>query len=253
MIRGIQSLSNGQIPYLTTGSGPDAIFFHGGVATPDAYLPLLERLGGHFRITAPVLPGHGTSMGIISDWTPDDYTSVITDFAAARGIRPALVAGHSFGGMIAILTGARYPGSRIIALSPCGLPYPMSRRGYISLMAGEIRILLAERVDLAKIEGIVPAVPGMLTTAITHPGDVSWLERHAFTFDISQTLGSLTNAIALIWGEKDRIVPVSVGLKMSALCSRAKLRILPEYGHIFSVTMPDLTYREMMNILNRPD
>ncbi len=99
------------VHYQTRGEGPDVVLIHGVTSSLAAWyngiLPSLAAAG--FRVTAYDLRGHG-----LSDSTPGGYSSRETalDLAAlldTLGIGQAMLAGHSFGGAIAMNFAALYP------------------------------------------------------------------------------------------------------------------------------------------------
>ena len=90
-------------------SGPALLALHGGSARWQAYQALLEPLALHWHVFAPDLRGHGAS-----SWTPGRYR--LWDFAAdmvsllERVVRePAVIAGHSLGGEVAIIVASERP------------------------------------------------------------------------------------------------------------------------------------------------
>lgn len=97
--------------YQTRGEGPDVVLVHGVTSSLAAWyngiFPSLIAAG--FRVTIFDLRGHG-----LSDSTPTGYTSedMATDMLALMdelGIEKPVVAGHSFGGAIAMHFAVLFP------------------------------------------------------------------------------------------------------------------------------------------------
>src|SRR5262245_5372497 len=92
---------------------PSVVLLHGGPGTYDHsyFKPDFGRLAEHAQVVYLDLRGHGRS-----DWGPTDEWSfeVCADdlraFCDVLGIDRPVVYGHSMGGFVAMLYGARHPG-----------------------------------------------------------------------------------------------------------------------------------------------
>src|SRR5215471_538580 len=98
LIRGIQT------HYQARGEGPDVVLIHGLCSSLASWyngtMPSLVSAG--FRVTVYDLRGHG-----LSELTPNGYSSYemaedLKAFLDGLGIDRVLLAGHSFGGAIAM-------------------------------------------------------------------------------------------------------------------------------------------------------
>jgi pimeloyl-ACP methyl ester carboxylesterase len=102
--------ANGPVSLATRdygGDGPDLLFIPGGGQTLVDCDVLAPYLTTSFRVAAMDVRGHGLSDDAPFTWDAvlDDVDAVI----AALGMQDAAVVGHSLGGMIAALHGARNP------------------------------------------------------------------------------------------------------------------------------------------------
>lgn len=105
-----------------TGSGPDLLFLHGaGGVPPDD--PFLRRLGEHFTVHAPLLPGYEDSEGGDHLRSMLDVTLHVDDVRRSLALERPLLVGHSMGGMIAAEMAAVAPDSveRLVLIAPAGL------------------------------------------------------------------------------------------------------------------------------------
>lgn len=94
-----------RVGYVVAGRGPAALFFHGWGLSPTAYrrpIQAMSRAG--CRVYAPALPGFGGTRELEPvRRTFDGYADWVAEFLDAVGEdEVALVAGHSFGGGVAV-------------------------------------------------------------------------------------------------------------------------------------------------------
>lgn len=90
-------------------NGPPFVILHGGSARWQAGTALIDLLIPRFHVYAPDLRGHG-----YSGWAPGGYQvrSYVEDIASLlqQVVRePAILYGHSLGGMVAVMTTALHP------------------------------------------------------------------------------------------------------------------------------------------------
>lgn len=89
-------------------TGFPLVMLHGGSGRWQLYSGMLAELAEHYHVFAPDLRGHGKS-----GWVPAGYT--IRDYVEDIGVflrmvsGPAVLMGHSLGGIIAVATAKAYP------------------------------------------------------------------------------------------------------------------------------------------------
>ena len=97
--------------YQQSGEGPDVVLVHAVTSNQAVWVftGLTDALAAEFRVTSYDLRGHG-----FSDRPPTGYTSAVMtedlrQLHAALGLGPAVLVGHSFGGVTAIHTALLHP------------------------------------------------------------------------------------------------------------------------------------------------
>lgn len=107
---------------------PPIVFLHG--ASTSLYDPLFsfaDKLSGRARLLFIDRPGHGGSdIGGKDNIRPDGQADAVAQLMRKRGIRRAIIVGHSFGGAITAAFALRHPEmvSGLVFLSPAVYPWP---------------------------------------------------------------------------------------------------------------------------------
>jgi pimeloyl-ACP methyl ester carboxylesterase len=96
------------IAYDDVGQGPVIVLVHGSPGTSRAWQPVAERLGARFRVIAPNLPGYGATTRPGGEGPGDSsYAAGLLEALIAAVGRPVVLAGHSYGGVVALMTALR--------------------------------------------------------------------------------------------------------------------------------------------------
>lgn len=90
------------------GYGAVVLALHGHFGSARTFAGLARELAGSVRVIAIDQRGHGQGRKGLR-YAPDDYVADAAAFVEARNLAPAIVLGHSMGGVIAYLLAARRP------------------------------------------------------------------------------------------------------------------------------------------------
>ena len=104
------------IAYDDAGQGPVIVLVHGSPGTSRAWQPVSERLAARFRVISPNLPGYGGTTRPAGEGPGDSsYAAGLIEALIAQVGPPVVLAGHSYGGAVALVTALR---GRV---TPCAL------------------------------------------------------------------------------------------------------------------------------------
>jgi pimeloyl-ACP methyl ester carboxylesterase len=116
------------IHYACLGEGPDVVLLHGLTGSLGAWHPrIVAELSADYRLTLVDLPGHGRSGLRPAGYTTRDIAADIAALLDHLAIERACLAGHSYGGAVALHFGLVHPGrttalvladTRVRALQP---------------------------------------------------------------------------------------------------------------------------------------
>nr|MBP8291448.1 alpha/beta fold hydrolase [Caldilineaceae bacterium] len=92
------------------GPGPALLFIHGATGSHATFLPFVPALAQHAHVYALDLRGHGLSVRTPGAYQVPDYGRDVAAFLQQVIGRPAVVAAHSLGGLVALWVAATAPG-----------------------------------------------------------------------------------------------------------------------------------------------
>jgi pimeloyl-ACP methyl ester carboxylesterase len=69
--------------------------------------------------------------------------------------------------------------------------------------------------------------------------------------DLTSCLSLISVPTLIIWGEKDRITPLSDGYLMKEKIAQSELKIIPGQGHAFHHEAPEEIAREILQFISR--
>lgn len=196
------------------GEGLDLALVHGLSGSWRWWWPLVERLGARCRLHLLELPRLGRlHAGEMALW--------LERILDAAGLERVCVAGHSLGGLVAAELAMRRPERvrRLVLVAPAGIPCGRS-------VLGRAIPLIEELYDL---RGRFPTI----VADALRTGPVSLVHRIAYVSerDLRAELGSVRAPTLLVWGDRDRLVPVWAAEEWRRLLPTSQLVRLP-CGHV---------------------
>jgi pimeloyl-ACP methyl ester carboxylesterase len=256
----------------------DLVLLHGQPGLGADWDGVVAALPERIRAYAPDRPGYGSNPrpgGGLAD-----NARAVLDELDARGIARAALAGHSWGGGVALTVAALAP-ERVEALILVASAGPGCVTGFdwvfaapgagqvLSLLSWELTPVIA-RAWLRRVARSQPDA----NVARLHPnihvwGDARWdhgpiwrtvlREQHSVVreSDGLGLLAPLVSAPALLLADPaDKLVPISTSEQLERLLPDATLRLIGGAGHHLPLRAPDRVAAEMTEFLdglNAPD
>jgi pimeloyl-ACP methyl ester carboxylesterase len=231
------------VRYVEAGSqnpGTPLLLIHGYNGSSDLFLYyLMPALGMQRRVLAFDLPGNGWSAKLAA-YSLRTYADFVAAFLDALGIAEADLLGHSMGGQVAIAAILANPHRfrRLVLVDSAGLRRPLS--GLLS----PLRMVTDSSMRLTSLYPLYLRVG--LKARAAHQG-MKMLQQEC----IGSSLEHVTHPTLLIWGERDRVIPVSHGVAMAKQMPNARLEILPGCGHIPFHEKPQEFSKSVLTFLTR--
>lgn len=218
------------------GSGVPLLFLHGASGAP-VWAPYMDLLAQQFDLFLPEHPGFGRSTPGDSIESISDLAFFYLDFLDTLGLPFVHLAGTSMGGWIAAEIAIRNC-SRLKSLTligPAGLSNPHDP--YFDLLMSDVPEVITAAIHdqaLARQALSMKPTPEQQLLTMQNWGRVSQLvwEPRAHSRDLAKWLHRITIPTLILWGEYDRICPVSNAAVFQSLIPGSRLQWIRNCGHL---------------------
>jgi len=261
--------------FVKVGTGPAILLLHGLGCDHRTWLPVIDSLARHYTVIAPDLLGHGLSDKPRADYSVGGFANGMRDLLTVLGIDKATVVGHSFGGGVAMQFAYQFPErtERLVLVGSGGLGpegsaaiRAITTTGFYRVMglltlpgvrhvgAAGLRALSRtgrkEFRDFDEVAAIYESFEDPATrAAIRHVvrAVVDWQGQIVTMADRAY----LTEAMPMLvmWGDEDRVIPISHARRAAELAPEARIEILPNSGHFPHKDHPDLFVKVLRNFV----
>jgi pimeloyl-ACP methyl ester carboxylesterase len=255
--------------YFVGGEGPPLILVHGLGGAAANWTELVPLLAKRHRVLVPDLPGHGGSTALPAVAGLEPFADRVALVAEREGMLPAVLVGHSLGGMIVLRMALLRPedASAIVLAAGAGLSVGnVWGRNLLSVfstirpgrLAGHYRARVARSsllrrfvfgfVSVADPAGLTDdAVEGFLAAHLLHT-DVNSAWRALRADDPRQELEAVGCPVLVLWGAEDVQLPLDDAFEYTRRL-RARLRVIPGCGHLLIGERPDVCDRAIEEFL----
>jgi pimeloyl-ACP methyl ester carboxylesterase len=245
------------VSYQRAGWGPLLVLLHGIAGSSDTWNDVIEELAERYTVVAPDLLGHGESAKPRGDYSLGAYASGIRDLLTALGHDRGTIVGHSLGGGVAMQMAYQFPErcERLVLVSSGGLGREVHFLLRAAALPGSewvLPVLAANRI--IRTGASVGALLGRVGMRAGPDLEEMWRSfaslgdrgaREAFVHSLRGVIdpgGQRVNAsdrlylaqrmpMMLIWGERDRIIPVEHGRAAHEMIPGSRFEAFPNAGH----------------------
>lgn len=237
------TLTNGvKLEYAEQGlaSGTPIIFLHGYTDSWHSFQSILPHLPSNVHAFAISQRGHGDSDRPLTGYALSDFASDIADFMKQLKIGPAIIVGHSMGGIIAQQLTLDYPqlvkGLVIVSSTPQFVDNP-EMTGFLAAINSLGDTVDPEFAKAFQAGTIVKPIDKtyfdtLVAESCKVPGHV-WKAAMAAIASTNFTtkLPKITQPVLVFWGDKDNICFRSDQDLFMGQLSKAKLLVYEGIGH----------------------
>jgi pimeloyl-ACP methyl ester carboxylesterase len=243
--------------YLVGGSGRPLLLVHGLGSRGEDWANLIPQLiAGGNRVYAVDLLGYGrSSQPKDKAYSIAEQAGMVEGFLDSQHLQRVDLAGWSMGGWIAMRVALEHPERirRLVLLDSAGLRFKL---GFDPALFQP-----ASPTDIAALEDLlIPnprPLPRFVAIAMLRRGDqIGWVvHRSVQSMMTGQDLldgklGALTMPVLIGWGDKDKLIPISVGYALHAQILQSVLDVYQGCGHLAPGQCIDQVGPSVVDFLN---
>lgn len=247
-----------RIRYADIGTGPAVMLIHGQGGSWQWWLRILPTVARHGRVIALDLAGFGESDPIDTGDVLDEHVATIIELLDYLDLPDAIIVGHSMGGLVSLKVACDHP-ERVSGLL-------LTNAGGADIGAQRLRLIVTGLRIFNTVFAIrwvprlvanSPWLRSALFAAAVHdrrsvstalareilprmaaPGFTQSL-RAAAAVANQMTPQAVACPSLIVWGVRDRILPLSAAHSLASTIPDARLVPLPDVGHCAMVEAPD--------------
>jgi pimeloyl-ACP methyl ester carboxylesterase len=221
------------VRYRVAGSGKPLVLVHGLAGSWRWWSPLFGALAARRRVNVVDLPRLHPPV------RPERLSEWLGRWLDAAGLERVDLAGHSLGGLVAAELASAEGGRtrRLVLVAPAGIP---CGRSFPSRAAQLL-------VELYEVRRWLP----MLAADALRTGPVGVVRGIAFVSgrDLRGELAAVRVPTLLVWGERDRLVPLRIAEEWRQTLADARLAYL-QCGHVPMLEAPHQLADSMLSFLD---
>ncbi len=245
-------VDNLRINYIYKGNLQDnpVVFLPGWMAEPKLYFKFLTNIKDLVILD---WPGFFKSEEPLSVWGIKEYSDFLKKFLKKLNIKKCILIGHSFGGAVALYYASCYPqklDKLILVAASCirhkGWKYNLKIKIFQAMAK-----LLKVALSFLMFFKIYNKIKRKLYCLIDNEdylvdGRMKEIYLKIIRTDLQDKMSKIKVPTFLIWGDKDKSVPIKEAYTIQHLIKNSQIKIIKNAGHFPFLDNP----KEWENILN---
>jgi pimeloyl-ACP methyl ester carboxylesterase len=261
------------VNYIEMGEGPPLLLIHGLAGSWQNWLETIPYFARTRRVLAPDLPGFGDSPLPPEKISMPGYGRLIDHFCASVEVERCSVIGNSMGGFIAAELAIAHPQrvDRLVLVSAAGITaeHQRNERALAVMRRFEAALAWASthpkpnfllrprgRQALRLVFAHPEKLPGPLlfeqAKGSGKPGFIDALDALS-DYPLRERLERVSVPTLIIWGERDRLVPLRDADVFEELIPDARKLVYADTGHVSMLERPARFNRDVGAFLEGSD
>lgn len=255
--------AGGEVAFEILGDGPPVVLIHGTPSWSYLWRDVAGVLAGQHTVYVYDLLGYGASeKREHQDVSIAAQTRVLAELLDLWGLEQPCVAGHDFGGTIALrlllLGGRRFRRLALcdpVAIAPWITPFSRHVQAHLEafqtmpghihrqMIATHIRTAIAREMTDEQLEPYLRPWLGGGGQAAYYRQVAQFDER--FTREIEPRYGEIRMPTLVLWGAQDGWLDPQFGQQLARAIPGARLSLIPGAGHFLPEDRPDVVAAEL--------
>lgn len=207
------------------------VLLHGWGGTKESWKNNIRALSKHFDCISLDLPGFGGSQAPNKPWGTLEYADFVRKFVTQLKIKSPVIVGKSFGGRIAIAFASKWPKEiqDLILVSSAGIEVKATRLR-LKILTFKLLGMATSMIPYLDMDAARKKVYQFLGLKVegAYKREVKKLVTNQ---DLRWMLNSIEAKTLIVWGDKDEVLPISIGERLSAGIEHSKLEIIEGGDH----------------------
>lgn len=237
------------------GKGKPVLVLHHETGTLDR-LPFYDLLAAHYDVIVPHHPGYSRS-------ARPEWTRSVRDIAVAyRGLLSDLkvadtaLVGLGFGGWIAAEMSGMAPAdlSKLVLVGSMGIKPPqgdildLAITGYVDYA----RAGFHDQKAFDRVYGAEPSIDQLEMWDICREMSfrIAW-KPYMYSQTLPYLLGAVRVPSLIVWGDDDKVVPLSAGRRFLSALPDARLEVVKSCGHCVDMEQPEALAKLVTDFIGR--
>ncbi|MFO7694001.1 MAG: alpha/beta hydrolase [Vicinamibacterales bacterium] len=239
----------------TAGGGQTLVLLHGAGDSSGTYSTSVAALASRYRIVIPDLAGHGKSAPSEGPLSVGQVLAGLEAVMQQGPQDPAIIVGNSLGAWVALLYAREHPDrvARLVLVNGGALTGDRSDLSLTPTTREEAAALMTQLRDPK-----AQPIPGYVLDDVVRLARTGPLARLAETagdmgrYVLDGKLSEISAPVDLIWGESDRLFPLTYARRMMAQLPAARLTTIPGCGHVPPQECPSRFGSALSDVLTMP-
>lgn len=231
--------------FKVAGNGQPILILHGWGASSSSWEKVQEILAyNDYKVFCPDLPGFGETPPPDIAWGVSDYVDWVLEFAKSQNLDSFILIGHSFGGRISIKFANYYPEKvkSLILCDSAGLKIqPSIKRRIVLIFVGFFKLIFG----ISFLSGLKNEMKDLFYFTISNTDYakankvMKEVMKRVIGEDLFKYLKGIKAKTLIVWGKKDKLVPVEHAYVFKDEIKNSQLEIIPKVGHSPHLKVPE--------------
>lgn len=230
-----------QLHYEVSGEGAPMILMHGWGCSHATVKSIAATASLTHKVYNLDMPGFGDSPEPVGVWSVYDYANLVERFIQLEKINRPILAGHSFGGRVAIILASHLPIDSIVLIDAAGIKPHRTLKYYFKVYSFKaskaIMRLFMSKAAYEKRVDAMRSKRGSSDYANATPRMRAIMSK-VVNEDLTELLPKISAPALLIWGENDTATPMRDARLMEKLIPDAGLVSFQGCGHFSFLDNP---------------
>jgi len=230
--------------YKISGQGENFLILHGWGGSSDSWKKVIEILEKKFKVICPDIPGFGKSQAPQTPWSLNDFVKWLKNFADNLKLENFYLLGHSFGGRIAIKFSALFPErvKTLFLVASAGIKMKWGLKEKITFQLSRIGNFIFSKRPFLYLKDTAQNLFYWILRVKDYSkakGVMKETMKKIIDEDLFPELEKIQTKTVIVWGEKDKILPLKFAFLFKEKIKNSKLKIMKKVGHRLQLEDPE--------------